>query len=239
MGVYCTDGVVIGTDSAATFAAGQVRTIEQRIKKIDIVSDRVIVAGTGEVGLGQRFHAIVEAGWKSGLFQRPPIEIGKLLSAEAIKDFGTTNAPRDFGALVAFPCKKRPYLLEFSPHAFQPELKTDRLWYVSMGSGQAIGDPFLGFIREVFWHDGIPSCREAVFAVTWTISQAIALNTGGVGGPVQIATISHKGGELVAEELSLGQIAEHEDNVRGAIQHLRTYRELLRGNAKSPELPQS
>jgi 20S proteasome alpha/beta subunit len=239
VGVLCKDGVVVGADSAATFAAGQVRTIEQRTKKMEIVSEHVIVAGSGEVGLTQRFTAVVEAAWKGGAFTKTPIEVGKYLSAETIKDFLSTNAPRALCALVAFPCNGKPLLCEFSVDHFQPELKTERLWYVSLGSGQAIADPFLGFIREVMWHDGLPSTREAAFAVTWTLSHAIKLNPGGINGPIQIATLAYDKGKLTARELTEEEVELHQQSVDGAIAHLRQYRETLRGNnsASVPDIP--
>lgn len=234
VGVFCKDGVVVGADSAATFSSGQLRTIEQKIKKIEIIADRVIVAGTGQIGLGQRFAAVVDKAWKENVFQNSPIEIGKRLSALAIQDFSSTQAPKELGALVAFPCQQRPMLCEFSVESFQPELKNDRLWYVSMGSGQPIADPFLGFIREVMWHDGLPTHQEAVFAVTWTISQAIKLNPGGVNGPIQIAVLSVQEGKLAARELSAAEIDEHQQSVDGAVEHLRQYREILRGKGIAP-----
>lgn len=61
VGLYCKDAVIIGTDSAATFSdANSSRTIEQGTKKIDIIGERVIIAGTGSVGLGQRFKQVVK-----------------------------------------------------------------------------------------------------------------------------------------------------------------------------------
>ena len=63
VGILCKDGVVVGTDSSATFAAGQFRTIEQETKKIDIISGQIIVAGTGQIGLGQRFYSQIHGGW--------------------------------------------------------------------------------------------------------------------------------------------------------------------------------
>ena len=47
VGVLCRDGVVIGTDSSATFTYGPQRTIEQPTEKLSIVDQSVIVAGTG------------------------------------------------------------------------------------------------------------------------------------------------------------------------------------------------
>ena len=63
IGVLCKDGVVVGTDSSATFVAGGFGTIEQPTKKIDIIDEKIIVAGTGQVGLGQRFSYQIKKAW--------------------------------------------------------------------------------------------------------------------------------------------------------------------------------
>lgn len=241
VGILCKDGVVIGADSAATLMAGQQRTIEQSMKKVDIVGDnRVIVAGTGSGGMGQRFTAIVDQAWRDKVFMKPPIEVGKALAAIGIKDFASTHAqPGQYGALVAFPCQKKPCLVEFAVTDFQPELKTHDFWYVSMGSGQMIADPFLGLIREAFWDDGVPSCKDATFVVTWILSQAIKLNTGGVNGPMQIAVMDGKSGELNARMVDQTELDGHEANVEGLTAHIRKYRDILRGGAvqQAPGVP--
>lgn len=240
VGILCKDGVVIGADSAATFTAGQTRTIEQATKKIEIVDGRVIVASSGPGGLGQRFAVIVEQAHKEKLFTKPAIEVGKTLSASAIKDFSSTMAPKgNFGALVAFACQQKPCLVEFGSTDFQPELKTSNIWYVSMGSGQMIADPFLGLMRQAFWDDGVPSCKDAEFVVTWILSQAIKLNPGGVNGPMQLAVLQAAGGVFTARALDLPEIDGHEANVEGLIEHMRKYRDILRGNKTeaAPDVP--
>jgi hypothetical protein len=239
VGIRCKDGIVVGTDSAATFSAGpQLRTIEQPgVKKIAIVADRVIVASTGEVGLGQRFGQVVHNAHEQRLFMKDPIEVGRQLAALAVNDFASTKADRgSYGALVAFPAHSSFELCEFATTNFQPELKRD-IWYVSMGSGQPIADPCLGFIRQAFWADGAPpSSEDGVFAVVWTLAQAIKLNPGGINAPMQVAMLTTRGGKPHARLLDAGEIAEHEANVEGAIEHLRQYRQKVRG-AGAVEIP--
>lgn len=133
IGVLCQDGVVIGTDSSATFSNCRTPTIEQKCKKIEIIGDHVVVSGTGAVGLSQRFTSIVEEHWGNKTFQANPIQVCKILSAAGINDFCSTQAPKNaFGALVAFATGGRFHLCEFSLTDFQPELKTSNLWYVAM-----------------------------------------------------------------------------------------------------------
>ena len=229
VGIKCKDGVVIGADSSATLGqAPNLRTIEQKINKIQVIGERVIVAGTGQVGLGQRFNAVVQSAWQheDKPFSKPPLEVGKFLTQHAINDFNSTGvAMGQFGSLVAFPTGNQSYLCEFAVNDFQPELKTDdSLWYVSMGSGQPITDPFLGFMRRVFWKDDLPSSTDGIFAVTWALLHAIEINPGGINEPMQIAVLGpDKKGKLFAKLLEESELAEHKNSVEEAISHLRNY----------------
>jgi 20S proteasome alpha/beta subunit len=246
VGVLCSEGAVIGTDSAATFGPGPSSfTIEQPTQKIDVI-ESVIVAGTGTTGMNQRFCQVIDQAYKgtsqavlsppdrSGrpgnpikLFtQESPVEIGKALSRAMIADMAYTYMkPGGYGALVAFPCRNAPHLCEFQVADFQPDLKNSRLWYVSIGSAQPITDPFLGFIRDVFWNKGQPSVKDAIFAATWTLQHAIELNTGGVKGPIQIAVLE-KGaqGKYGARVLDPSELDEHQQHIQDARSALRDFR---------------
>lgn len=102
VGIRCVKDVVIGTDSAATLASAHQPTIQKPLRqKIEIIQDQVIVAGTGEVGLGQRFVDTVEHSWDDPGFQQASVmDIGRGLSRDAIGDFSQTGAPQNaYGAL--------------------------------------------------------------------------------------------------------------------------------------------
>jgi 20S proteasome alpha/beta subunit len=132
VGMLCREGVIVGADSSATFGAGNTRTIEQPTRKISIVKSRVIVATTGEVGLGQRFVDVVEKLYAEKKLRGSPLDVGKAICAAALKDFGEThphlapllgNRQLPLGALVASAQNGRPYLIEFGTGTLQPELK--------------------------------------------------------------------------------------------------------------------
>ena len=65
VGILCSDGAVIGADSSMTMVAGTFRTIEQPIEKLAVVDNRIIIAGTGSVGHGQRFKNVVDNMWRN------------------------------------------------------------------------------------------------------------------------------------------------------------------------------
>jgi 20S proteasome alpha/beta subunit len=239
VGIRCKDGIVVGSDSSVTFGAMGGRTIEQTARKMEVIEGCMIVAGTGQVGLGQRFcHQLRQAYQQKKFSSLNHIDMGKTMSKLAIDDFAFTQAIKgQYGALVAFVSNKEPHLCEFAVDDFQPEIKTDQIWYASMGSGQAIADPFLGLMRKVFWKDGMPSLTDGVFAAVWTLQHTIDVNPGGVNGPIHLATLHIEGGKAVAKHLTEDDIGQHLENVRGAEKYLRGYSDVLQGANDAPDVP--
>ncbi len=239
VGMLCEGGVIIGTDSAATLGNPLLRTIEQPTRKIDIVDDSVIVAGTGEIGLHQRFVAVVERLQGERVFKdvgTSHVEVGKRLAVEAQNDFASTNAFKqrqdatgvsrwfDYGALVAFWKHGKGHLVELGTGTLQPEFKDDGgLWHVSMGSGMSIADPFLGMMRRAFCVTSTPKLAIGRFIVCWTLVHTIELNTGGIGGPPAIAVLSKEGGTPAAKMISEEQLQEHLAMVDLAYGHLSEF----------------
>ncbi|HUT24798.1 MAG TPA: hypothetical protein VM492_10685 [Sumerlaeia bacterium] len=239
VGLYCTDGVVVGSDGSTTFlGAGNTRTIEQPSKKIHLIGESIILASTGSIGLNQRFTEAVGKAWENKHFwDLSAIDFGKKLSAIGINDFAETQTPKgDFGCLVAFPAMGKAHLCELAVTDFQPELKNEKIWYCSMGSGQAIADPFLGFMRRIFWTEGPPKLSEGVFAVVWTLSHTIDVNPGSINEPIQVAVLEHARGRLCARPVPDGELDEHRSAVGEAEESLRKWRDAIQ-ESKPAELP--
>jgi 20S proteasome alpha/beta subunit len=241
IGVLCEDGIVIGSDSSATFSAGQIPTIEQPIKKVYVVANDMIFAGTGPGGLGQRFASILQQVRAKPEFPAADyLSVAKFISRAAIEDLRFTySSLGQFGALVAFTCSQQLYLCEFSITDFQPEFKVDEIWFVSMGSGQPIADHFLGLLRRVFFRTSRPRLNEGIWMVTWTLQHAIELNTGGINGPIQIAVLTRKtsGQPITARLYTENDLEEHRNNVEDAEQHLAAYRSILAGRDQTTPPP--
>ena len=239
VGIYCKDGCVIGTDSSITMSANSaVRTVEQLGEKISIVDNSVVIAGTGSFGLGQRFGCIIQKLWQEKSFQNPN-EVSKQISRLMHEDMRSTYLnPGQYGAFIAFPCQKGHYLCEYDPETFQPEFKNEKFWYGSMGSAQLITDPFLGFMRDVFWRDGLPTVTEAVFTVTWTLEHAITVNTGGVNGPIRIAVLEKTKGVMTARVISDEELDEHRQSIADIKDSMKNVREKFKGeNVSVPNIP--
>jgi hypothetical protein len=226
VGICCRDGVVIGADSSATSAAGQIRTIEQPVKKLFIVGDDCLFAGTGQIGLGQRFHVQLESVVTAPGRNRMTIhDIVKTITVKSRKDFGETGVQGNcFGALVALPSQDKHELCEFAATDLQPELKHDeKLWFVSMGSGQLVTDPFLAFMRRVYWEKSRPDVTEGVLLTYWALRHAIDVNTGGVNSPMQIGVLAKNDGRWKARLLAEDELDEHEGFCNDVERHMASY----------------
>ena len=206
VGIKCSDGIVVGADGAATLGAMGQQTVRQATKKLDIIGKSVIVGVSGPVGLGQRIRGEVETLWDAKkLSNKKPYEamnelrqvmvrhvMSELEVAQlAMKVIGHVGAQDAICAtVVAVTVGGVPCLFQFSQNC-SPEQATDNLPFVAVGSGQAIADPFLAFLRRIFWKDKAPSLQEGCFAALWTLDHAIQINAGGISEPKQLMVLEN------------------------------------------------
>lgn len=209
VGVKCTDGVVIGADSIATSTAGQFRVMQMPSNnKIQIVEKQVICACTGAVGLAQRLHLHVVQAARGNVFANFTInEAAGNISTRFLTDCDKTLNYRigpnglGCGALIAACIKGEPQLIEYDHMTFQPEIKEENLFYVSMGSGQALADPFLAFVARVLWKGSRPTVDQARFGVYWALDHTIKHAPGGVGAPIRLAELRKLDGTWTARNI--------------------------------------
>ena len=243
VGILCKDGVVIGSDSASTFAAANQLTIEQTTKKCSIIKD-TIICGAGAVGLNQRFQEIVNKKWEDiSNNHTSPILACVDLANETLKNFDRTaiNSPNiNFACLLGFVLDGQAHLCEFEILTFQPEIKSiEGAWYVSLGSGQGLTDPFLGFVNKVFWNNEQPNLKEGIYGAIWALEHVINLNTGGVNGPIQIVTLSIDDNGLPQTKLFNEQeLAEHKEYVSNFEKEIKEIKNKL-NNAQAAQIPPS
>ena len=225
VGIKAKDGVVIGADGAATLGTASSSTIRQPVRKLSIVRSQVVVGVSGPVGLGQRIVAEIDDTWKNKelsdlspsqamtrlrqkLWEHIKTEIEVAALAQNIP--GTPAASSAISqTVVAVPCSGKPCLFQFDPQG-APEEATEDLPFIAIGSGQAIADPFLAFLRRIFWKDRLPNQSEGVFAALWTLLHAIQTSPGGVSEPMQIVVLKRgKKSAIEARELTESELQEH------------------------------
>lgn len=209
VGIKCQDGLVVGADGAATYGMPfGPSTIRQATKKIEVIGSQIILAVSGPIGVAQSFRDEIGAlAGSSGIspwrtvpdakrqlkdkLWGPAGEAWKRAEVVA-KTTGAMPAVQSANthSVVAFPLQggNTAHLVQFDPQC-NPEEVTANLPFVSAGSGQAMADPFLAFLRRVLWPDALPTVQDGVFAALWTLDYAIKATPGGVTEPIQIVTL--------------------------------------------------
>ncbi|MBB3931712.1 hypothetical protein GGR25_002762 [Kaistia hirudinis] len=228
----------------ATSGAGRLPLMRMASDKLAVVGDRVIIAGTGAVGLGQRFQDVVQKAWDKKAFNGKCVDCCRVLSHDAVNDFRGTGVPfvqdqgYGFGALLAAPLEDRAQLVEFGTNDLQPEIKSDKLNFVSMGSGQMLAEPFMGFISRVIWAGNMPNVQSATLGVYWALRHAIQMAPGGVGEPIRIATLTRQKGHWMArilEDEELQEVGQHIDAIE---ERIRQYPAGVLREAAAQPLPE-
>lgn len=212
VGVKCQDGIVLGADSRATYATslGQPTIRQDTVAKLHIAtsnSPRAIIALSGPIGLSQTYFDELDGyvrshnnriRWRN--IQEAKTELTKMFwqhAKPAWERAGVVAQTTGQAAMiecnhasaVVFALDDTPHLIQFSPQCSSEEV-TESLPFVSLGSGQVSADPFLAFIRRIFWPRGLPSLLDGKLATIWTLDEVIQHNPSGVGGEINIAALA-------------------------------------------------
>jgi ATP-dependent protease HslVU (ClpYQ) peptidase subunit len=238
IGMRCTDGIVMGADGAATLGTvlGQ-GTVMQSVKKIEKITGKFMIGVSGPVGVGQRIIGQIGQLFNSNKlnnvksFQAMQIirqELAPILMPE-IKHATeamqlTAGVSRQWAltqTVLAAPIDGQLRLYCFGCTG-DPEEMTDNIPFVAIGSGQNLADPFLAFIKTIFWKDSVPNRAEGIFATFWSLHHAIRRNTGGVADPKQIVELYRDSQKnIVVKELEPDEL---EETVKAAENHLSQFK---------------
>ncbi|HEY2964531.1 MAG TPA: hypothetical protein VGJ37_19080 [Pyrinomonadaceae bacterium] len=230
VGVKCSDGIVLGADSKATYATpmGQSTISQDTVTKLHIANSRIVVGVSGPVGLGQSYSDEVDAylaqngqqvKWKSVAAAKTDLSQRFWKHAEPCwqRAAATVGVTGQQAALmqclhysaVAFEIDDEARLITFSQQCAAEEVTRD-LPFVAIGSGQPQADPFLAFIRRIFWPSGLPTRTDGELACIWTLSEVIKHSPGGVGGAIQVVSFAKdKSRKWRAYELPKPEIDTH------------------------------
>lgn len=256
VGIKAKDGIVVASDGAATLGSMGQQTAQQPTKKLYIVKDKIVVGVSGPVGLGQSLRAKIESMWNDGSFAgKKPHEARSLMSRgfreyilpelEVARVAGATIGNVALSSalsstLVALPISSELCLIQFDQQGASEEA-TEEIPFVCIGNGQSIADPFLAFLRRVFWADHQPTIDEALFAAIWAVNHAIQVHPGGVAEPMQVITITQAGQLTKIREISPEELIEHKSAVsvaeNGMKNSLKKFKDSMAGEATGSEIP--
>ncbi len=242
VGIRCQDGVVLGADGAATFGVMGQQTIRQETKKLDIIADCVVVGVSGPIGLGQRIRGEIETQWHSKEFagkktHEAMAKLREALVKHVLQEMQVAQLARNVigqpgiqgaicATMVAMPVSDVATLIQFDQNC-SPESASDTLPFQAVGSGQTIADPFLAFLRRIFWSNKLPNVQDGVFAALWTIKHAIHTNAGGISEPIQVVVLQKRDKKWLARELPKEEQQEHLEAMNYAESYLAGFRQSL------------
>jgi len=228
VGIRCNDGVALG---AVELSSAPAHTQPPAQGVTFEISRDVVLAGSGRLGLGQRFAQVVSAVRADSRFNDwEPLRAARAICAEAVEDLQTTRSlPGQFAALVAFASAEGAQLCEFAAADLQPELKTPARPFACLGSWCAAGESFLRFVFSTLLAERPPVLAEAVFAVTWTLIAAGGIDSNTSPVLLRLAVLERESPEVswTARRLTDEEVADQLGRVRAAGKHLAEFRERL------------
>ena len=230
IGVLCKDGVVIGADSIATFGS----EIEQEVSyKIEIYEDDVAIATSGDIGFSQLIKEQLAPRWHEIKQCTDVLEVKNQVCSQMWKQIEPAVnrakvAQASFGGcetIVALPVDGAPHLLYFNKLSDPFEI-TAEMPFVSIGSGRRQADPFLAFIKRLFWDDSTPSSiLDGIFGIVWTLQHVSRVNAGlGIGGRQHIAVLQRRRAKWRADMLTEPHLSEYLQAIDDTENALREYR---------------
>jgi len=202
------------------------QTVQQPMKKLQLRGGSVIVGVSGPGSLAQRFTGEIErlwAGEQQNLAGQAPDQVGTRIraviqphilqemqvaqvAAQIVGQVARANAVS--GTLVALTLTCGHQLFQFDQQG-SPEFATQHTPFVSVGSGQLTADPFLAFIRDLFWPNRQPTLQEGLFAAHWTVRHGIKTAPGGIADPIQIAVLQNG----AVRELTQAELEDQETGI--------------------------
>ena len=257
VGIKCSDGVVVGADGAATLGSplGN-QTVMQPTSKLHYLDDHIIMGVSGQVGLAQLFRdsvprtlrgnlvrpnnpnaAAIQRRIQQAIYEDVELTIrGAQASAFAL---GPQSSSLMFmtSTIIALPVQGQPTLMQFN-HVGATEEASEDLPFASVGSGQPLADPFLAFLRRVYWEHKPPTVVDGIFATVWTLLNAIKLNPAvGISEPIEVGVLRLQNGIPKAEALKEDELGEYRQSVAEAEKHLSGFRERFETFAVEPPEP--
>ncbi len=230
VGILCTDGIVVAADQQAQHGALGQPTVGQPMTKVEIIGTDTLFAASGHIGLAQQLAAVIERTRDRfdnqayhGAIKHVQSAFREIINPAletagyGVRVYGQQAAMElaTCGCLLGAPFKKDLKLVEISPQA-SVELMTPQMPFIALGSGKNTADPFLGFLRDVYWKDRQPNLREGTLAAYWTVKHAIDMKIRGVGFAVEVFELKKSGTTAKARKLDDANLQEHDEFINSA-----------------------
>jgi 20S proteasome alpha/beta subunit len=241
IGIYCSDGVVLGSDSNLVISDGNMAIGRREINKTLIRGSNIFITA-GSFGEGQRFEGVLEECINNNeyIIAEPKIK-SKILSEKIYQDLDYTRDKMDekygfrFSALVASIFQNKHYLIAIENGSLKPQLITESIISFSIGSGAKFSDPFLKYLYQELcpypYH--VPNLSVGIFMTLWALHYA-EMNDRTISSPFNIAVIDKRRDNRIRRVYGK-EIKFYEKKILKAKTRLKSYRTYIK---ESPFLTQ-
>lgn len=240
VGIKCHDGIVVGADSITTLGSA----IEQEVhNKLQLFEPHGIFASAGAVGLNQLIEERIRSHWESIckidsmadarheistiMWSEVRLALERVEKAERTLGRGLSEGIR-CNLMIALLHKNEPRLFIYDECANSHEVTLESPFF-SIGSGSFQADPFLAFVKRIFWDDAAPKTVAAgIFCILWTLDHVSRVNAGlGVGGRPNVAVLKQRDQKWSAERLNDDLLFEQMQAIPVVEDKLRSFRDRL------------
>jgi 20S proteasome alpha/beta subunit len=224
VGIKCTDGIVLGADSAQTMHG----YIHQSTKKLATIGQDLIIGSSGAGSVAHQLRWALDAAVSSGAIitkdlrsatnslKRPMLEViqQNYQDCASLRQVSSNPASDPSSeSLVALPVANQVRLFHFN-HSCSPIEITDDVCFGSIGSGVFAANPFMLLMKRTWWANNQPSVADGIVAIVWALDHAIKTSSGGVAEPKQLITLTRENGKWKAQEFSCDELVGHHETIR-------------------------
>lgn len=211
--IKCTDGAVIACDSMLT-VNGFVQNTGQKLHVLQGPPSQLFCFA-GDLALALRFSA--EATAACGQIPRLPVQGYALHVANATaQNFVKTGVDvlkAQVEAVLGFVKDDTAQICHFICGTQHRALDANH-FHVEIGSGSTASTPFMKFLIDLLLGGNQPTVAEGRLLAVWAVNYAIQTMSGGVGGPVDVATIEKNDqNQWAIRELDRAEIQETEEAI--------------------------
>ena len=257
VGILCEDGAVIAADGMASQNLGQTPFVGVNNLKVHCLHDTLVVACAGNDDLMTHFVHFLKSEY-GALYSKHSegstalalmSEVGAQFAHYIMKvhqqypqEFFTSvleiiksPAGFDFGALVALPFKDAHYMFRFDGRFNATMLRDNGIWHAILGSGYFVATPSIHLVKKILNISVKPKIDRGQLLAYWTVSHAIEVSSGGIGGEITLATLQKIDGQYKASPES--SISEHKGFIDDMYKHIWNYERGTCEDGQIKEIP--
>ncbi len=192
----CSDGIVFASDSMVTNFISDEPHTHRHGKKVHLLKNKQLFAYAGDRWLSDRIQNVIETTPVNLDPNSHPINHTYAIRQNIVKDLASTQLqfPVSLEVLTTFSHNNNNYCCCFDIEG-QPKILNEQDYYMTIGTGSVLADPFLLFLIESFCPNGPPNVVNGIILGTWIIDHVVKTNPGGVGDPIQIMVLEKQPGK--------------------------------------------